>query len=104
MVSEPEEWPAFTNYLEDIKTLKESFTRSEIIYVPRTQNSKADRLARSARKQPSFVVHMDSDHPVWFTESVWVCIVDDKKKSTKFTVTNKINQMINPSGIVKICT
>ncbi|KAL0815994.1 hypothetical protein Bca101_072438 [Brassica carinata] len=70
MVSEPEEWPAFANYLEDVKNLKESFTRSEIIYVPRTQNTKADRIAHSVRKQPSFVVHMDTDHPVWFTESV----------------------------------
>ena len=70
MVSTPEEWPAFANYLDDIKILQESFTRSEIIYVPRTQNTKADRLARSVRKQPSFVVHMDADHPVWFTESV----------------------------------
>ena len=70
MVWEQEEWPVFANYLEDVKTLKESFIRSEIIYVPRTKNSKADRLARSVRKQPSFVVHMDADHPVWFTESV----------------------------------
>ena len=70
MVSEPEECPVFANYLEDVKNLKESFTRSDIIYVPRTQNTKADRIARSVRKQPSFVVHMDTDHPVWFTESV----------------------------------
>ena len=75
MVSEPEEWLAFANYLEDVKILKECFTRSKIIYVPRTQNSKTDRLARSVRKVPSFVVHMDEDHPVWFTESVWVCIL-----------------------------
>ncbi|KAL0670310.1 hypothetical protein Bca4012_033014 [Brassica carinata] len=60
----------FDDYLEYIKTLKESFTRSEIIYVPRTQNSKVDSLARSARNQLSFIVYMDSDHPVWFTESV----------------------------------
>lgn len=64
MVSEPEEWPAFANYLEDVKTLKEMFTRSEIIYIPKTQNTMADRLARSVRQQPSFVVHMDADHPV----------------------------------------
>ena len=70
MVSEPDEWPAFASYLKDIKNLKECFTRSELIYIPRTQNSKADSLARSARKQPSFVVHMDADHPVWFTESI----------------------------------
>ena len=67
MVTEPEEWPAFANYLEDIKILKESFTRSELIYVPQTHNSKADMRARN---QSWFVVHMDADHPVWFTESV----------------------------------
>ncbi|WZZ03100.1 hypothetical protein YC2023_089021 [Brassica napus] len=70
MVSEPEKWPAFTNYLEDVKTLKEMFTRSEIIYIPRTQNTMADGLARSVRQQPLFVVHMDAYHPVCFTESV----------------------------------
>ena len=69
MVSEPEELPAFATYLEDIKHLNTSFNHSEIIHVPRTQNTRADSLARSARKQPSFVVHMDSDYPVWFAES-----------------------------------
>ncbi|KAL0758593.1 hypothetical protein Bca101_074743 [Brassica carinata] len=34
-----------------------------------TTNAKY-RLARSVRKQLSFVVHMDAYHPVWFTESV----------------------------------
>ncbi|WP_340054649.1 ribonuclease H family protein, partial [Pseudomonas sp. JAI120] len=38
MVSEPEEWPAFTSYLEDIKTLKDGFINSDIIHVPRQQN------------------------------------------------------------------
>ena len=70
MVLEPEEWPAFASYLEDIKTLKESFISLDIIHVPRTQNSKADSLAHSARKQPSFVVHMDQYTLIWFTESV----------------------------------
>ena len=70
MVSEPEEWPAFASYLEDIKTLKGSFLSSEIIHVPRTKNLKADMLARSTRNQTSFVVHMDAELPVWFTESV----------------------------------
>ena len=78
MVSEPEECPAFVNYLEDIKTLKESFTRSEIIYVPKTQNSRTDSLARCVRKQLSFVVHMDQDLSVWFTESVCVCSLMSK--------------------------
>ena len=70
MVSEPEEWPAFASYLEDIKFLKRSFNSSEIIHIPRTHNSKADSLARSARKQPSFVVHMDAELPGWFAESI----------------------------------
>src|SRR5690606_15144482 len=70
MVLEPEEWLVFANYLEDIKMLKDSFTNSEIIYVPRAHNSKVDSLARSARNQSSFVVHMDAELPVWFTESV----------------------------------
>jgi len=70
MVSEPEEWPAFANYLTDIKTLSTGFQSSEIIYVPRTQNTQADKLARSARIQPSFVVHMDAELPSWLTESI----------------------------------
>ncbi|KAL0803925.1 hypothetical protein Bca101_096415 [Brassica carinata] len=70
MVSEPEKWPAFASYLEDIHSLKESFIRTEIIYVSRTQNKKADSLARSARKETSFVVHMDQYLPVCFTESI----------------------------------
>ena len=70
MVSEPEERPAFASYLEDIKVLQSSFHSSELIHIPRTHNSRADSLARSARKQPSFVVHMDAELPVWFTESI----------------------------------
>ena len=66
MVSKPEEWPVFASYLEDIKNLKRSFTSSELIHIPRTHNSRADILACSARKQPSFVIHMDAELPVWF--------------------------------------
>ena len=70
MVSEPEEWPAFEMYLVDIKILKASFLNSEIINVPRTENSRADNLARNVRKQLSSIVHMDAELPVWFAESV----------------------------------
>ncbi|KAG2280107.1 hypothetical protein Bca52824_051327 [Brassica carinata] len=69
MVSEPEEWPAFESY-RDIKLPKTYFTSSTIIHVPRTENQKADSLARCARKQSSFVVHMDAELPVWFAESI----------------------------------
>ena len=61
MVSEPQEWLTFESYHEDIKTLKESFFKSEIIHVPRTENLRANSLARSVKKQLSFIVHMDSE-------------------------------------------
>ena len=64
MVSEPEEWSAFESYLEDIKLLRRSFLNSEIIHLTRTANLKADSLACSAGKQPSFVVHMDAELPI----------------------------------------
>ena len=70
VVSEPEEWPAFKSYLEDIKLLRRSFFNSDIVHVPRTENLRTDSIARSARKQPSFVVHMDAELPIWFAESI----------------------------------
>ncbi|XP_013639425.1 PREDICTED: uncharacterized protein LOC106344632 [Brassica oleracea var. oleracea] len=70
MVFEPEEWHAFASYLEDIKVLQSSFHSSELIHIPRTHNSRTNSLARSARKQHSFVVHMDAELPIWFTESI----------------------------------
>ena len=82
MVSEPEEWPTFANYLEDVKTLKEMFTRSEIIYIARTQNTIADRLARSVRQHPPFVVHMDADHQFSLQSQYESVKVDHKKKNS----------------------
>ena len=70
MVSPAEDWPAFANYLDDIKILQESFTHSDIIHITRTLNTKADSLAQNARKQTSFVVYMDAELPVWFAESL----------------------------------
>ena len=69
MVLEPEEWPAFEIYFEDIKILKRSFNSSDFIHIPQTQNTMADNLAHSAKKQPSYVVHMDAELSVWFAKS-----------------------------------
>ena len=74
MVWEPKEWPAFASYLEVIKILKRSFNSSKLIHIPQTHNYGAENLARSARKQLSFVVHIDTELPVWFTESIQVCL------------------------------
>ena len=80
MVSEPEELPAFASYLEDINILQGSFHSSQLIHIPRTLNSWADSLAQRARKQPSFVVHMDAELPIWFTKFILICcFVADKK-------------------------
>ena len=46
-----------------------------------TQNLKTDSLTCSARKQSSFIVHMDTDHLFWFTESVWMYFFMTKNKS-----------------------
>ena len=46
--------------------LEEKFNSSELIHIPQTQNSRTYSLARSARKQLSFVVHIDAELPVWF--------------------------------------
>lgn len=82
MVWESEEWPAFASYLDDIKILKRSFSNSEIIHIPRTQNLKADSLARSAKKQSSFVVHMNTKYPVWFTYYMSLFMLLTKKTKT----------------------
>ena len=100
MVSETEEWPAFASYLEDIKFLRRSFNSWEIILILRTQNSRADSLARSVRKESSFVVYMDTELLVWFTKSVWVCYVADKNKNKKTYVKPKMNS----NGLTKHIT
>ncbi|XP_056864789.1 uncharacterized protein LOC130511600 [Raphanus sativus] len=56
--------------MEDIKILQENFYSSEIIHVLRMQNLKADSLARCARKQTFFVMHMDAELPVWFKKYI----------------------------------
>ena len=70
MVSESEELPVFANYLEDIKIIKRSFNSSEFIQIPWTLNSRSESLARSAKKQLPFVIHMYVELPVWFAEFI----------------------------------
>ena len=48
---------------------KKSFNHSKIIHVQRTHNKHADSLERSARKQLSLVMHIDTELPNWFAES-----------------------------------
>ncbi|CAA7043009.1 unnamed protein product [Microthlaspi erraticum] len=59
MVSKPEEWPAFTILLEEIDRCKRRFTSFSIEHISRTNNTKADKLARSARAIPTSVYYVN---------------------------------------------
>ncbi|XP_010424753.1 PREDICTED: uncharacterized protein LOC104709909 [Camelina sativa] len=49
MVSSPSEWPAFKTYLDAIEEDKGEFLSFSLVQVPRSQNGRADKLARRAR-------------------------------------------------------
>lgn len=51
-----------------------SFFSSEIIHIARAHDLTAYSLTRNVRNQPSFVVHMNLEVPVWFIESIWICV------------------------------
>lgn len=87
MVSEPEEWPAFESYLEDIRILKGSFNHLKIIHIPRTQNTKTDSLVRRAMQQSFHVVHMDAELPICMQSLSWVCFCWCQKKITRILLT-----------------
>ncbi|CAA7034401.1 unnamed protein product [Microthlaspi erraticum] len=47
MVSKPEEWPAFSTLFDEVDRCKRRFTSFNIMHIPRTNNTKADKLART---------------------------------------------------------
>ena len=55
----------------------------------RTQNSKADSLAQSARIQPSFVVHMDAEFPAWLQSLHESVMLMTKKKNVIYGFSEK---------------
>ena len=50
------------------KVLEEKF--QQLIAHSYSPDAESKGGARSARKKPSFVVHMDAEPPVWLTESI----------------------------------
>ncbi|CAA7018268.1 unnamed protein product [Microthlaspi erraticum] len=68
MVSTPEEWPAFAILLEEIDRCKTRFSSFTIVHIPRANNTKADKLARSARALPTDVYYVNSVSPTWISE------------------------------------
>ncbi|KAL9293652.1 putative ribonuclease H domain-containing protein [Arabidopsis thaliana] len=65
MVSSPTEWPAFSTYLEELKTDKEEFTRFSLSLISRTANVKADKLARKIRTEPLHVTFVNNFPHNW---------------------------------------
>ncbi|CAA7030708.1 unnamed protein product [Microthlaspi erraticum] len=63
MVSKPAEWPAFAILLEEVEKYKGMFQEFSLTHIPRTKNTKADKLARSARAQPQDVYYINSIPP-----------------------------------------
>ncbi|CAA7049279.1 unnamed protein product [Microthlaspi erraticum] len=68
MVSRPEEWPAFSLLLEEVDRCKRRFNSFSIMQIPRTKNTQADKLARSARALLTDVYYVNSVSPVWISE------------------------------------
>ncbi|CAA7062614.1 unnamed protein product [Microthlaspi erraticum] len=63
MVSNPTEWPAFAILLEEVEKCKRMFQAFSLSYIPKTKNTKADKLARSAQDQPHDVYYINSVPP-----------------------------------------
>ncbi|CAA7054626.1 unnamed protein product [Microthlaspi erraticum] len=64
MVSKPAEWPAFAILLEEVEHCRGMFQAFSLTYIPRTKNTRADKLARSARAQPHDVYYINSVPPI----------------------------------------
>ncbi|CAA7047404.1 unnamed protein product [Microthlaspi erraticum] len=58
------DWPAFAILLEEVEKCKRSFQAFSLTHIPRTKNTKADKLARSARDQPYDVYYVNTVPPV----------------------------------------
>ncbi|CAA7038018.1 unnamed protein product [Microthlaspi erraticum] len=68
MVSKPAEWPAFEILLEEMEKCRRMFQAFSLTHIPRSQNTKADKLARSARAQPHNVYYINSIPPTSLPE------------------------------------
>ncbi|CAA7058436.1 unnamed protein product [Microthlaspi erraticum] len=70
MVTKPEGWPTFEILLEEVEKCKRKFQAFSLTHIPRTTNTKADKLARSARAQPHDVYYVNSVPPIPLPEPI----------------------------------
>ncbi|CAA7046094.1 unnamed protein product [Microthlaspi erraticum] len=68
MVSRPREWLAFEILLDEVEKCKRKFQAFSLTHIPRTKNTKVDKLAQSARDQPYGVYYINSVPPVLLPE------------------------------------
>ncbi|CAA7038463.1 unnamed protein product [Microthlaspi erraticum] len=68
MVSKPAEWPAFSLLLDKVDRCKRGFSSFTIMHILRKENTKADKLAQSARALPTDVYYVNSVPPAWIPE------------------------------------
>ncbi|CAA7042778.1 unnamed protein product [Microthlaspi erraticum] len=60
MVSKLRDWPVFEILFEEVEKYKRKFQAFSLTHIPGTKNTKADKLARSARDQPYDVYYINS--------------------------------------------
>ncbi|XP_010465364.1 PREDICTED: uncharacterized protein LOC104745742 [Camelina sativa] len=67
IVQSLEEWPAFSNILDDFSLLRSSFPSFTLTKIPRSSNERADCLARSSRTLVSELSFVNFYPPAWVT-------------------------------------
>ncbi|CAA7053009.1 unnamed protein product [Microthlaspi erraticum] len=68
MVSKPAKWPAFEILLQDMENYRRMFQAFSLTHISREKNTKADKLARSARDRPHNVYFINSIPPASLLE------------------------------------
>ncbi|KAG2257308.1 hypothetical protein Bca52824_076602 [Brassica carinata] len=65
MIATPEDWPAFAAELNEFETLWASYQGGQVVYKSRSNNTKADFLARQARTRKRVFSYVNTCVPHW---------------------------------------
>lgn len=64
----PHQWPAFATHKEKFTNTKDLFARFTIAHTSKSQNTKADKLAKGVQALPIDSIYVNSVSPVWVFE------------------------------------
>lgn len=70
MLASPTEWSAFATHLEEFSRSKASFTRFTLSSIPRSLNTKADKLVQSVSTLQYDTIYVNYVLPVWISEPI----------------------------------